>query len=242
MYLQQLWAGVLSFSSCAEDFLKQKNTYQLGPDNYYDSDDGSRYCHLPHSTATCGSTSTISSTMVWAMDVPITSRHNTQITSTLIPTSLRPLSRRVLPKHGVTLLRCITGNNTINNLDTKCTANVSETAKIQGIAEARFMRGLAYWYIGTLWGCGIIYNNTSGHGEQLCSTGPSHVRMCIEFAIRDMEYAAKHLPAYSGTGACEQVYRLRHAQPTLSRYGRFDHQRSLRRHQRSYRFQPWHTQ
>ena len=32
-------AGILSFSSCAEDFLKQKNSYQLSPDNYYESDD-----------------------------------------------------------------------------------------------------------------------------------------------------------------------------------------------------------
>ena len=32
-------------------------------------------------------------------------------------------------------------NNTINNIRNHASANVSETAKTQGIAEARFMRG-----------------------------------------------------------------------------------------------------
>ena len=47
-------------------------------------------------------------------------------------------------------------NNVINNIQSKCGASVSEKAKVQGMAEARFMRGLAYWYVGSVWGKGII--------------------------------------------------------------------------------------
>lgn len=151
-------AGIL-FSSCAEDFLKQQ-PHQLSPDNYYESDDAVASL-LIHSY-----------NYVWydfndkfyygmAMDVPTTSRHSTPTTSTLTPTSQRTLSQGLSEAWGSLYSVVSQSNNTINNLLTKCTSSVSETAKIQGIAEARFMRGLAYWYIGTLWGCGIIYTNTS---------------------------------------------------------------------------------
>ena len=87
-------------------------------------------------------------------------------------------------------------NNTINNIANNSTANVSETAKIQGIAEARFMRGLAYWYISSLWGCAVIYNNTQDLVNNYV-VSPNPVADGIEFAIRDMEYAAVHLPSAS---------------------------------------------
>jgi hypothetical protein len=51
-------------------------------------------------------------------------------------------------------------NNSLNNIASFSTGAVSETARTQGIAEARFMRGLAYWYISSLWGCAVIYENT----------------------------------------------------------------------------------
>ena len=52
-------------------------------------------------------------------------------------------------------------NNTINNIKNYSASSVSEIAKQQGIAEARFMRGTAYWYLGSLWGAAILYENTS---------------------------------------------------------------------------------
>ena len=42
-------------------------------------------------------------------------------------------------------------NNTINNIINYSTASVTEEAKAQGIAEARCLRGTAYWYLGSLW-------------------------------------------------------------------------------------------
>lgn len=52
-------------------------------------------------------------------------------------------------------------NNTINNILDFAGNGVSEQGKNTGVAEARFMRGTAYWYIASLWGEGIIYTNTS---------------------------------------------------------------------------------
>lgn len=43
-------------------------------------------------------------------------------------------------------------NNTINNITDYSASTISEETKQRAIAEARFMRGTAYWYIGSLWG------------------------------------------------------------------------------------------
>lgn len=48
-------------------------------------------------------------------------------------------------------------NNVINRIQKYSSSAVSESAKTQGMAEARFMRGLAYWYIASLWNKGVIY-------------------------------------------------------------------------------------
>ena len=82
-------------------------------------------------------------------------------------------------------------NNAIENIEG---ASVGDNLKKQYIAEARFMRGLAYWYIGSLWSGGIIYTNTSALIESYNSVQPNPQLDIIEFAIRDMEYAAVYLP------------------------------------------------
>ena len=106
-------------------------------------------------------------------------------------------------------------NYAINNIKQFSAPQVSEGAKTQGYAEARFMRGLAYWYIGSLWGKGIIYENTA---ELVNNSVVSAHRLTdvMEFAIRDLEYAASNLskaPAnvgrvtpYSAYGMLSRVY------------------------------------
>lgn len=106
-------------------------------------------------------------------------------------------------------------NNTINSILDKSAATVSETVKQQGIAEARFMRGVAYWYLASLWGKAIIYVRTSDLVSNFVV--PAHRQTDVmEFAIRDLEYAAKYLPAtqsqkgrvncYSAYGMLSRVY------------------------------------
>ncbi|WP_416445880.1 RagB/SusD family nutrient uptake outer membrane protein [Leeuwenhoekiella sp. A16] len=92
---------------------------------------------------------------------------------------------------------------------------VDETSKTQYIAEARFMRGTAYWYLASLWGDAIISTNPSELvNNPIVNKNPrSDV---YEFAIRDMEFAAKYLPEqaaqsgrvtkYSAYGMLSRLY------------------------------------
>ena len=65
--------------------------------------------------------------------------------------------------------------------------------KNQFQAEARFIRGTAYWYIASLWGNSIIV-----HDEQALLANPivntNSKKDVYEYAIRDLEFAAKYLP------------------------------------------------
>lgn len=75
-------------------------------------------------------------------------------------------------------------------------SSASEEVKRQYIAEARFMRGTAYWYLASLWGNVIISTDpTPLTTNPVVNTNPQ--KDVFEFAIRDMEYAAKYLPATS---------------------------------------------
>jgi len=79
-------------------------------------------------------------------------------------------------------------------------ANADESLKTQCIAEARFMRGLAYWYLATMWYDVIISDNpTPLVNNPIVNTNPK--KDVYEYAIRDMEFAAKYLPeSSSATG------------------------------------------
>ena len=78
--------------------------------------------------------------------------------------------------------------------------NADENVKIRCIAEARFMRGLAYWYLANMWYDVIISDDpTPLVNNPIVNTNPK--KDVYEFAIRDMEFAAKYLPeSSSATG------------------------------------------
>ncbi|MFT3752826.1 MAG: RagB/SusD family nutrient uptake outer membrane protein [Paludibacter sp.] len=83
-------------------------------------------------------------------------------------------------------------NNTINNIR-KNAKNVTEEQKNAAMAEARFMRGTAYWYLASLWGNAIIVeDNTVLVNNPVVNTNPR--KDVYEFAMRDLEFAAKYLP------------------------------------------------
>ncbi|MDR1984642.1 MAG: RagB/SusD family nutrient uptake outer membrane protein [Prevotellaceae bacterium] len=94
-------------------------------------------------------------------------------------------------------------------------SSASEDAKNQYIGEARFMRGTAYWYLASLWGNAIISENpTDVVNNPLMNTNLRND--VFEFAIRDLEFAAKYLPEnaaqsgridkYSAFGMLSRVY------------------------------------
>ena len=192
-------AGVLSLGSCAEDFLKQNNTYQLSPDNYFDSDAAVQSATYPLYNYVWYD---FNDKFYYGMGDGRANNITAQYSDYIYPYTNfteNSLSQGLSEAWGSLYSVVSQANNTINNIQNKCTSGVSEDAKTQAIAEARFMRGLAYWYIGTLWGCGIIYTNT----EDLVNNYvvPAQPRIdVIEFATRDMEYAAACLPASSTSG------------------------------------------
>lgn len=208
-------AGALTMVSCADDFLDETNTHQLNQETFFDSDE-----------AVAAATSPLYS-YVWydfndkfyygmgdGRANNITAQYSdyiypyTNFTETSLSTGLT--------EAWAALYSVVAqSNNTINNIEQYCTDDVSEDAKVQAIAEARFMRGTAYWYIASLWGCAIIYENTSDLVDNYVVYANPRIDG-IEFAIRDLEYAAKYLPAsqsdegrvtkYSAYGMLSRVY------------------------------------
>lgn len=188
--------GILSFSSCAKDFLEQKNTYQISQVNFFDNDEAVSQAVMPLYSYVWYD---FNDKFYYGMGDGRANNITAQYSEYIYPyTNFTEtgLSSGLTEAWGALYSVVAQANNTINNIANNSTANVSETAKIQGIAEARFMRGLAYWYISSLWGCAVIYNNTQDLVNNYV-VSPNPVADGIEFAIRDMEYAAVHLPSAS---------------------------------------------
>ena len=194
-----LLTGALSLTGCADDFLDQTNSYQLSQDNFFTSDEAVNQEIYPLYN------------YVWYMFNDkfyygmgdgrannITAQYSnyiypyTNFTETGVSVGLTDAWRSFY-------VVVAQSNNAINNISNFSTDGVSETAKRQGVAEARFMRGVAYWYIASLWGCAIIYENT-GDLVNNYVVAANRQTDAMEFAIRDMEYAAVYLPASSTGG------------------------------------------
>ena len=186
--------GTLTFTGCADDFLDQKNSHQLNQDGYFDSD-----------KAVASATSPLYN-FVWydfndkfyyGMGDGRANNITAQYSNYIYPyTNFTDNSlSQGLTEAWASLYSVVSqANNTINNIKEKSSSNVSEEAKTRAIAEARFMRGTAYWYIATLWGCAIIYENTASLVNNYV-VQPNSRLDGLEFAIRDLEYAAVYLPS-----------------------------------------------
>ncbi|MEG1024788.1 MAG: RagB/SusD family nutrient uptake outer membrane protein [Flavobacterium sp.] len=76
-------------------------------------------------------------------------------------------------------------------------SSLSTAVKNKYIAEARFMRGTAYWYLASLWGDVII----STDPRELVKNpivNKNSMKDVYEFSMRDLEFAAKYLPETAG--------------------------------------------
>ena len=189
-------AGMLSFTGCANDFLEQKNTYQISQVNFFDNDEAVSQAVMPLYSYVWYD---FNDKFYYGMGDGRANNITAQYSDYLYPyTNFTEtgLSIGLTEAWGSLYSVVAQANNTINNIANHSSSNVSETAKLQGIAEARFMRGLAYWYISSLWGCAVIYNDTQSLVNNYV-VSPNPGIDGIEYAIRDMEYAAVHLPAAS---------------------------------------------
>ena len=187
---------MLSFTGCANDFLEQKNTYQISQVNFFDNDEAVSQAVMPLYSYVWYD---FNDKFYYGMGDGRANNITAQYSDYLYPyTNFTEtgLSIGLTEAWGSLYSVVAQANNTINNIANHSSSNVSETAKLQGIAEARFMRGLAYWYISSLWGCAVIYNDTQSLVNNYV-VSPNPGIDGIEYAIRDMEYAAVHLPAAS---------------------------------------------
>ena len=189
----------LTFSSCSDDFLDQTNSHQLSQNAFFDSDEAVEKNIWPLYSYVWFD---FNDKFYYGMGDGRANNITAQYSNYIYPyTNFTETSlSQGLSEAWAALYSVVDqSDNAVINIQTKSSSNVSQTAKEQCTAEARFMRGVAYWYIGSLWGCGVIYENPTQHVNNYVI--PANPRTdVIEYAIRDLEYAAKYLPA-SQTGA-----------------------------------------
>lgn len=84
-------------------------------------------------------------------------------------------------------------NQAIDDINNKCTADVSESAKTRAISEARLMRACAYFYMIRAWGPVIIIE----HNQDVVDNPVRPLNReedVFQFIINDLTYAAENLP------------------------------------------------
>lgn len=209
------FTGIISFTGCADDFLDQKNSHQMNQETYFVSDEAVATAVYPLYNYVWFD---FNDKFYYGMGDGRANNITAQYSNYIYPyTNFTETSlSQGLTEAWASLYSVVAqSNNAIYNISNYSGEAVSELAKRQAIAEARFMRGVAYWYISTLWGCAIIYENTSAliNGYVV---SPNPRIDGIEFAIRDLEYAAANLPAsqsdqgrvtkYSAYGMLSRVY------------------------------------
>lgn len=199
--------GVLALTGC-EDFLEQKNTHDLNQQTFFDSEAALRAATAPlYNYVWAGFNDKFYYGMGDGRANNITAQYSDYIYpyTNLSETSL---SQGLTDAWNSFYSVVAQANNTINNITDYSAPTLSEDSNRASIAEARFMRGTAYWYIASLWGVGIIYTNTSSMVNNYVVPANPGVDV-IEFAIRDLEYAAKYLPktpADAGRVTCYSAY------------------------------------
>lgn len=214
LILVAMVAGVMLFASC-EDFLTSTNTTSANQETYFDSDEALETATAPlYNYVWSDFNGKLYYSMGDGRSNNLTARWSDYIYpfTNFTETALSP----GLEEAWGSLYSVIAqANYTINNILNYATSAVSEEAKVQAIAESRFMRGVAYWYIASLWGKGIIYEDTAAQVSN--PIVPAHRQVdVIEFAIRDLEYAAANLSevaadpgrvtSYSAFGMLSRVY------------------------------------
>ncbi|MBQ8712039.1 MAG: RagB/SusD family nutrient uptake outer membrane protein [Prevotella sp.] len=182
-----------TFTSCAEDFLDQTNTYALNRDTYFDTEQAVISAMIPLYNYVwydfndkgyygMGDGRANNITASYSDYIYPYANFTEQGISAGLSEAWRALYSVVSQS-----------NSIIRSIEA---SNLESEAKSRYKAEARFMRGIAYWYIASLWGVGIIYENSEEMVDNYV-VNPCPQTDVMEYAIRDLEYAANYLPASS---------------------------------------------
>lgn len=90
-------------------------------------------------------------------------------------------------------------NTLIMNVKSNASPDIPQTDIDHAIAEARFMRGVAYFYLVRIWGAvPLITDNISLVKDPVIPR--NKVQDVYQFVINDLKYAADHLPASDDPG------------------------------------------
>ena len=185
LILAAMVAGAMVLASC-EDFLTSTNTTNANQETYFDSDEALETATAPlYNFVWSDFNGKLYYSMGDGRSNNLTARWSDYIYpfTNFTETALSP----GLEEAWGSLYSVIAqANYTITNIEKYSTSAVTEKAKIQAYAEARFMRGVAYWYIGSLWGKGIIYTDTAAQVADPIVPPLRHIGV-IEFAVRDLE-------------------------------------------------------
>lgn len=191
IFIGALALGSLSLAGC-DDFLTSENTYQANEDSYFVGEEAVESAIYPlYNYVWAGFNEKFYYSIGDGRANNITARWSDYIFpyTNFTETSLSP---GLSDAWGSFYSVVAQSNNAINNIRDKATG-ISDEFRAGSVAECRFMRGVAYWYIASVWGKAIIYENTAAMVNN--TVVPANRRTdAMEFAIRDLEYAAKNLP------------------------------------------------
>ncbi len=184
---------MVGFTSC-EDFLSEDNTTSANQETFYDSDDAIESAIYPLYNYVWNS---FNEKLYYSMGDGRSNNLTARWSDYIYPFTNfteNSLSPGLDDAWGALYSVIAQSNYMMNNVKEYSGSSVSESQKTQAYAEGRFMRGIAYWYLASLWGKAIIYENTSDLVNNYVV--PPHRGVdVIEFAIRDLEYAAVNLSA-----------------------------------------------
>jgi hypothetical protein len=87
----------------------------------------------------------------------------------------------------------------VNNVEKALKNNVALKDVNACKAEAKFMRGIAYWYMASIWGNIPIIEDPVATSKSF-QVPPNPFEDVLQYAIRDVEFAAENLPATDEKG------------------------------------------
>lgn len=213
IYSILLLAGFLA--SCSEDFLDRPSLSRIGADNFYQTTSDLRLataalyggeiwgdwnytCYLPVGEVLSGNMSV----GYWGDAVQLNTFSVTGLNSIMIS--------NWKSMFGI-IAQC---NTTINSIKEKAPATIADLDKNAAIAEARFIRGFAYYNLALLWGpVPIIEDNRKLVNSPLVYR--NELDDVYQFIANDLAFAARNLPnsdvagrltSWSACGMLAKVY------------------------------------
>lgn len=187
-------------ASCGDDFLERPSLSEISTENFYQTPgdlrlataalyggapwaDWNYNCYLPVGEVLSGNMAV----GYWGDAVQL---------NTFSVTGLNGIMRSNWSSMYKIIAHC---NTTIKAITQKAPPSISEKDKNAAIAEARFMRGFAYYNLALLWGAvPIIEDNTSLISAPLVRR--NEVKDVYQFAVNDLTFAAKYLPLSDSKG------------------------------------------